>query len=155
MRELLNDTDLAPDAAAFMSHGLRALAHLDGIHTSELALVEEFERSMGIPAGDHRKFDPAGGGPLADSAQKEAFYRTLQLMALADGRVSAREDTWIENVAGELGIAADRQKTLAVDARKYMLSSLAGVTAFREQAVAVGRSLGLSDEQIQDVLGGD
>ncbi len=153
MRELLNDTDLAPEAATFMSHGLRALAHLDGIHTSELALVEEFERSLGIPAGDPRKFDPSGGGPLADTEQKEAFFRTLQLMALADGRVSAREGQWIANVAGELGIEASRQEALAIDARKYMLSSLAGVTAFKEQAVAVGRSLGLSDAQIEEVLG--
>lgn len=154
MRDLLTDTDITPSAAAFMANGLRALAHLDGIHTSELALVEEFERSMGIPAGDAKKFDTADVGPL-DDAQREAFLRTLQLMALADGRVSARESEWIGRVASEFGVSAERQAELAVEARKYMLSSLAGVTAFREQAVAVGRSLGLSDAQIEDVLGSE
>jgi hypothetical protein len=155
MRELLSDTELDPGAAAFMAHGLRALAHLDGIHTSELALVEEFERSMGVPPGDPKKFDPTGGGPLGDAAQKEAFFRTLQLMALADGRVSAREREWMARVAGELGIPEARQAELSVDARKYMLSSLAGVTAFREQAVSVGHSLGLTAAQIEDVLGSE
>lgn len=154
MQELLTDTELDPAAAAFMSHGLRALAHIDGLHTSELALVEEFEHAMGIPPGDARKFDMQGGAVLPQSEQKEAFFRTLQLMALADGRVSAREREWMAKVGGELGISEERQDVLAVDARKYMLSSLAGVTAFREQAVAVGQSLGLSTEQIDEVLGG-
>lgn len=155
MQELLTDLELDPNAAAFMSHGLRALAHLDGLHTSELALVEEFERAMGIPAGDARKFDAQGSGALTGVPEKEAFFRTLQLMALADGRVSSREREWMAKVARELGLSDERQAVLAVDARKYMLSSLAGVTAFREQAVAVGHSLGLNDAQIDEVLGGD
>ncbi len=154
MQELKSDVALSQEAARYIAQGLRALAYLDGLHTSELALVEAFERAYELPPTDGKDFDPAGGGPLAGD-EKEVFLRTLQLMALADGRISGSEASWIERVSEQLEIDAARCKELERDAKMQMLSSLSGVTAFREQAVGVGRSLGLSDADIDDVLGAE
>lgn len=153
MIEFFGEVDLNPDAAAYIAQGLRALASCDGLHTNELALVEEFERGVGIPPTDGADFASDGGGPLGDTSERELFLSSLQLMALADGRISSREAEWIDRVSSDLGIDADRREVLAVRAKKYLLGSLAGVKAFRDQAEDVGRSLGLSDEDIADALG--
>ncbi len=153
MIEFFGEVDLTPDAAAYIAQGLRALADCDGLHTNELALVEEFERGVGISPTDAADFSSAGGGPLSGAGQKELFLSSLQLLALADGRISAREAEWIDGVSADLGIADGRKDELAVQAKKYLLGSLAGVEAFKAQAVEVGRSLGLSDADIADVLG--
>lgn len=152
MQEVKSDLAISPEAASYIAQGLRALAHLDGLHTSELALVEAFERAYELEPADGKDFDPSGGGPL-EGEEKEIFLRTLQLMALADGRISGSESKWIEEVSAELDIPAERRAELERDAKKQMLGSLSGVTAFREQAVGVGRSLGLSDADIDEVLG--
>jgi hypothetical protein len=155
MLELFADLDLSKEAAAYIAKGLRALADCDGTHANELALVEEFERGSDLPAGSADGFQVDGGGPLAGVQQKELFLRSLQLMALADGRISRAESEWLASVAGELDIDGDRQVELAVEAKKYLLASLSGVQAFYSQAYGIGRSLGLEDADIIEVLGPD
>jgi len=151
MLELFKDVDLTQEAAAWMAQGLRALASCDGLHTSELALVEAFERELGIDPTDPADFN-ATVSPLTGATEAELFVRSLQLMALADGRISAREEEWIAGVSGNLGVDAGRRAELAIESKKYLLSSLAGVSAFRDQAEGIGRSLGLSPEDIASVL---
>ncbi len=155
MIELFADLDLSKEAAAYIAGGLRALAACDGTHANEIALVEEFERGLGLEAADGDAFELASGGPLATDQEKEIFLRSLQLMALADGRISSREKVWIDDAAGGLGISDGRKDELAVEAKKFLLGSLAGVNAFYEQAYNVGRSLGLDEAAILEVLGPD
>ncbi|MCP4869880.1 MAG: hypothetical protein GY898_14310 [Proteobacteria bacterium] len=152
MIELFADVDLSQDAAAYIASGLRALADCDGLHNNELALVEEFERGVGIDPTNGGDFAAAGGGPLSSDKERELFLSSLQLLALADGRISDREDEWINAVCSDLGITGDRKDELAVQAKQYLLGSLAGVSAFRPQAEAVGHQLGLTDTQISAVL---
>ena len=152
MIQLFEHLEITKESAAWMASGLRALASCDGFHTAELALVDEFERSLGIEPTDGTTFDTRNS-PLESDEEREVFIRSLQLMALADGRRSGREDEWLEQVCGCLGISEDRRAELETDAKKFLLSSLSGVTTFREQAVSVGRTLGLSDEDIDEVLG--
>jgi uncharacterized membrane protein YebE (DUF533 family) len=153
MLAVSSEVPLSQDAAVYIARGLRALAGVDGLHPAELALVESFEQDLGLEPTSASQFQSQGGGPLTDSAQRELFVRSMFLMALADGRISAYEGAWIERVATEIGVPAERQRTLATDAKKFLLSSLAGVRAFRAQAMEVGRGLGLSEEDIAAVLG--
>ena len=155
MIELFADLDLSTEAAAYIAQGLRALAACDGTHANEIALVEEFERGLALDPTDGDAFDLAGGGPLTTTQEKELFLRSLQLMALADGRISGREKTWIDDAAGGLGIDDGRKDELAIEAKKFLLGSLSGVNAFYDQAYGVGRSLGLDDAAILEVLGPD
>lgn len=154
MLELFADLDLSRDASAYIARGLRALADCDGTHGNEIALIAEFERGLDLPAATG-VFELASGGPLESEQAKELFVRSLQLLALADGRISDREQEWIEGVCAGLGIGDVRREQLAVEAKKYLLGSLKGVSAFYPQACGVGRALGLSEADIVEVLGPD
>jgi hypothetical protein len=151
--ELFADLNLSEEASTYIARGLRALADVDGLSNSELALVEQFEREAGIGPTSGRDFDVAGGGPLKSAKEREAFLSSLLLMSLADGRVSAREEEMIDALARELGVPSERQLELDRGARKFLLRHFAGVQVFRDQAVSIGRSLGLTPEEIAQVLG--
>ncbi|MEE2828200.1 MAG: hypothetical protein VX498_03345 [Myxococcota bacterium] len=152
MLALLEDVDFSREGLAWMALGLRALADCDGLHTAEMALIEEFERGLEIDPGNGKDFDSSGECPLTTAREREVFVRSVQLMALADGRISAREQQWLDTVCDDLGISSERQGELAREAKIFLLSSLAGVTAFRAQAEGIGRALGLSSEDIDKAL---
>jgi hypothetical protein len=152
MIQLFEHLEISAESAAWIASGLRALASCDGFHTAELALVEEFERGLGIEASSRGDFD-ARTSPLQSTEEREVFVCSLQLMSLADGRQSSREEEWIVRTSECLGVSEARRLELEVDAKKFLLSSLSGVTTFRAQAVSIGQSLGLSDAVIDEVLG--
>ena len=151
MRELLFDVDINESEAAWIAQGMRALAACDGLAAAELALVEQFEQELGIGSTATDGFDPTAS-PLRGVGQQSVFVRTLILLAHVDGRVSARETDFIDDVCRRLGIDEDQREELEIDAKKYLLSSLAGVEHFRAQAESVGRKLGLTDDQIAAAL---
>lgn len=152
MLQMFEDLEISKESASWMASGLRSLADCDGLHTAELALIEEFERSIGIDPTDGADFD-GRNSPLGSDEEREVFIRSLQLLALADGVKSSREGEWIDRVCSCLNISDERQAALEREAKMFLLSSLAGVTAFRDKAVGVGESLGLSAEDIDEVLG--
>lgn len=149
------DVSLNSDAALYIARGLRALAAVDGVHAAELALIEQYEASLGLDGPALGDFESAGGGPLVEAAQRELFLRSLVLLALADGSISDPEDQMIRAVAADLGLSDDNLTGITVEAKQWLLGSLRGVQAFREQAVRVGKGLGLSDAQIEAALADD
>ncbi|MCO4773239.1 MAG: TerB family tellurite resistance protein [Deltaproteobacteria bacterium] len=151
MRELFSDVDINETEAAWIAQGMRALAACDGLAAAELALVEQFEHELGIGSTATDDFDPAAS-PLRGDGQKGVFVRTLVLLAHVDGRVSSRELEFMDDVCSRLGVSGDDRAALEVDAKSFLLSSLSGVEHYRAQAEAVGRKLGLTDEQIAAAL---
>ena len=84
---------------------------------------------------------------LRDGSQ--AGVRTLHGIIRGDeGQVARKHE-----VEARAGCEVRLELELAVEAKKYLLSSLKGVRAFRAQAIGVGRSLGLSEADIEEVLG--
>jgi tellurite resistance protein len=152
MRQLFQDVEINESEAAWIAQGMRALAACDGLSSAELAMVEEFEHELGIGSTATDTFDVATS-PLRGEAQQGVFVRTLVMLAHVDGRVSSREVAFIDEVCARMDIAPERRAALEVDAKKFLLSSLAGVEHYREQAEAVGRKLGLTSEQIDAALG--
>jgi hypothetical protein len=151
MRELLNNVDINKDEAVWIAQGLRALASCDGLEAAELAMVENLEQELEIASTAHDRFD-ADASPLRGDAQQAVFVRTLVLLSLVDGRVSTRETDFIVDVCKRMGLSDARREELEVDAKKYLLASLEGVRHYRDQAVAVGKRLGLSEAQIDEAL---
>ena len=151
MLQLFENLEISSDSASWMSSGLRALANCDGTHDAEVALIEEFEKGLGLPPGDPSNFD-ARTSPLKSEAEVEVFVLSLQLMSLADGKRTDSEQEWVERVCLCLKVSDRRRLELDREARMFLLSSLKGVTAFRHQAEAIGRSLGLSEEDIAGAL---
>ena len=154
MLQLFENLQISSDSASWMSSGLRALANCDGTHDAEVALIEEFEQGLGLPAGDPSTFD-ARSSPLKSKDEVEVFVLSLQLMSLADGKRTDSEQEWLERVCLCLDVSDKRRIDLDREARMFLLSSLKGVTAFRDQAEAIGRSLSLSDDDIAEALDAD
>jgi len=152
MRDLFPDADINETEAAWIAQGMRALAACDGLSAAELAMVEQYETELGIGSTATDDFD-ADASPLRGADQKQVFVGTLLLLALVDGRVSSREVTFIDGVCEKLGVAPEKRAELEVNAKKFLLSSLAGVEHYRGQAESVGQKLGLTAQQIADVLG--
>jgi len=151
MRDLFSDVDINKDEAVWIAQGLRALAKCDGLAAAELAMVESLEGELGIESTAHDTFD-ADASPLRGEPQQAVFVRTLVLLSLVDGRVSTRETDFIVDACSRMGLSDARRAELEVDAKQYLLSTLEGVRHFRQQAIAVGKRLGLSEAQIDEAL---
>ncbi len=147
MKEIMQAAvDLDAQAAHAIAAAMRELAHVDGQHPQELALIDAFEAE--IP--------PVSASSLADvntPESREALLKSLVLLAFADGRMSPEERAHIVGVAAKVGLTdADVAKATA-DVASTILSGFSGVHVFREQVVALGRELGLDDATIQGLLG--
>lgn len=147
MREIMQAAiDLDARAAHAIAGAMRALAHADGKHPQEEALIDAFEAEL----------PPAVDASLADvntPEAREALLKSLVLLAFADGRMGDVERAEIQKVAAQVGLAdADVAKAI-VDVATVILSGFSGVQIFRDQVVALGRELGLDDETIQQILG--
>lgn len=151
MRDLFTDVDINENEAIWIAQGLRALAKCDGLAAAELAMVESLEKELGIESTAHDGFD-ADASPLRGEAQQAVFVRTLVMLSLVDGRVSTRETDFIVDACTRIGISDDRRAELEVDAKMYLLSTLEGVQQFRDQAIAIGKRLGLSESQIEQAI---
>ncbi len=151
MLELFEDVDINRSEAVWIAQGLRALANCDGLAAGELAMVENLERELDIESTANDDFD-ADASPLRGEPQQAVFVRTLVLLSLVDGHVSGRETDFIVDACQRMGLSEERRAELEIDAKKYLLGSLEGVRQYREQAVAVGKRLGLSEAEIDEVL---
>jgi hypothetical protein len=152
MRDVLAGIELNTEEIAWFALGMRALAACDGLSTGELTLISDFEREIGARPGHARDFDVAAT-PLQSQAAREAFVKTLTMLALVDGQVSARESAFLAEVAAGLSISPERRAAIDRDARIALLRGLTGVRTFRAQAEAIGRRLGLMEADIAEVLG--
>lgn len=147
MRSLMKGkADLDAAAAHTIAAGMREVAEADGAHPEELALIDAFEADL-----------PAGGGTvdldtLATPAAKEAFLKSLVLVAYADGGVSAAERAVIDRYAVALGADAPKLTSLYVEVASSLLSRFAGVTLWRDEVAAIGREMGLGDSAIDAAL---
>ncbi len=152
MYELADDIQLSPEAAAYIAMGLRGLAGSDGYHPSELALIESFERDLGLRPSNPAAFS-LDEHPLTKTEEFEAFLRTAHIVALADGRLSAREQEWLARAAVAFGISEERRNELAREARKFLLRTMVAVNP--GQGPAIGKMLGLSDAEVEEALSAD
>lgn len=149
MRELFSEFELDREAASFIAAGLRELAAVDGIHVAELALIEEFERGVGVATVP---FDLTAGHPLQTERARELFMRSAILLSMADGEISELEGLKLGQWANQLDIGVERLADLYRDVKVFLLSAFEGAEIFREQAEQIGLDLGLDDEDIQTTL---
>ncbi len=139
--------DLDAAAAQTIAAGMREIAAIDGAHAREDALIDAF--ASGLPAG-------AGSVDLTSlptDDHKEAFMKSLVLVAFADGQLSAGERAVIERYATELGLDASTITGIVTHVASVLLSKFAGVKVYRDQVAEIGKGLGLDDETISSLLG--
>lgn len=138
--------NLDASAARAIVAAMREVAGADGDHPQEEALIQAFEAEL--PPGTTGDLSA-----LTTTGAKEALLRSLVLLGLADGKMSAVERARILEIAARVGMGEDDVARASVDVASAMLSQFEGVHVFREQVVALGHQLGLDDATIQKVIG--
>ncbi len=143
-----NPVDLDESAATTIAAGMRAVARADGSHPREEALIDELEKELGAATGDH----PVDLATLDTPGKQEVFLKSLVLVAFADGQIGRAEGEMIRRYADDLGLGDAEVARCISDVAQVMLSQLAGVKVYREQVVALGRSMGLDLFTIEGIL---
>jgi hypothetical protein len=142
-------TEIEAAAARTIAAGMREMSIVDGAHPGELALIEAFEAD--IPEG-------AGEGvvdldALSSPELKEAFLKSLALVALVDGELTVQELDLLRGYADPMGLSDEQIGRVVGEVSEVMLSVFSGVKIFRHQAESIGRTLGLDDRAIARALG--
>lgn len=140
-----SDVDLDASAAAAIAHGMRAVAQADGmIHQRELSLIAAFEAELpsdGVP------------GPLSDAASRQAFLRSLIMVALADGVITDQEEQVIGELCDAHGIGRGEVHTETLEVKRWFLQAFSGVHIFRDAVIRVAKDLGLPESEVDALRG--
>ncbi|MCB9763411.1 MAG: TerB family tellurite resistance protein [Alphaproteobacteria bacterium] len=148
MRDIIESVpDMNERAAQTIATAMRMVARADGEHPRELALIEEFEAGLSGEASG--EFDLYA---IDTPELKEAFLKSLILVAFADGKVSEAEGGTIRNFAQQLDLTEVDVSKAVGEVAVVLISQLAGVKLFREHVVALGQSMGLDEATIREVL---
>lgn len=137
----------SPQAEA-IARGLYAIAHVDGVHAREEALVAAFWADSGGSAQAlsdlSRREAPTGeelGAVLGSPELRRLFIKTGLLLALADGHVSDGERALLGRYAEALGLGAEMPH-LEEQVKEYLLSHLSHIQNV-EAVAQVARKLEL------------
>ena len=141
-----SEVDLDASAVHTFAAAMREVAACDGEHPRELELIAAFESQVPGPSGE---VDLA---TLTTPAHREAFLKSLVLVAYADGQVTDAERAVITRYADALGVDSATRTKAWTDVASALLSVFSGVRTYRSQVVALGESMGLDRETIDGIL---
>lgn len=147
MNQLMSAIDIDAATAHAIAAAMREVSRADGVHPAEEALIDAFLADL----------PPEGAGKvdldaLADPAHREAFLKSLLMVALADGELNDAELGVVKGYATKLGVSDAALHTLINDVGSYLLSAFHGVHVFRDEVVELGHRLGLDDAAIDRAL---
>jgi len=135
------DISLDGPAAAVISAGMKAVARADGdVHPRELELIAAFEADL----PDVGRPDPRLA--LATTDLRDAYVRSLILVALADGVISEEEERVIGELCSALGVEQHTIDQVTLEVKQWFLSRFSGVTVFKDAVDAIAQDLGVSAE---------
>jgi uncharacterized tellurite resistance protein B-like protein len=126
---------------------MREVAAADGIHEAEAELIRRFEK--GLPP----LTSEVDSAVINTDELRNAYVKSMVLVALSDGSVSELERELIAQKSAAVGIDNRQLSGVYTEVGKSLLSAFSGVQIYRQQAVEIGRGLGLDDSDIEDVLG--
>jgi hypothetical protein len=157
MNSLYEGIELDNAQTTMICRGLFDLAAVDGVHETEIALINDFYSASG--GGPQELEILAKGGFDLDEAtavlkgdRAEAFLLSCYMLIYADGLHSDEEQVRIGEYAAALDISAGRLEELHLQARLYLLSVLAQTLKNREVVQAMGAELGLSADVISNAM---
>ena len=145
MRWMDENVVLNEQAAAVIGRDMRRVAEADGVlHARELSLIEVYMDTI----GDQQ---PQGFSAIDTQDLKMTYLRSLVMVALADGKVSAEENALIVELCANIGLGSDQVEQVISEAKKEFMSIFSGLQVFRESMRGVGHELGLTDSEIDDL----
>jgi tellurite resistance protein len=129
----LPEIPLTQFQAEAIARGLFAIAHADGVHEREEALVASFWAEAG---GSDRALSELSrrqaitteelSTALSTPELRRVFLKTALLLAFADGQVSRKESELVRHYSKELGLDAELS-TLEEQVKEYLLGQLAHI----------------------------
>ncbi len=144
MDDFAGMNELPEAEAAVIVAGMRLVARADGdVHESELAMIEDL--GQGLPMADPN-------APLGSLATKTLYIRSLGMLALADGVMSAPEVSLIRELAEHQGLSREQVDGALRSVKLAFFQNFAGVSVFADQAREIGLGLGLDRTDIDDIL---
>ncbi len=149
MKQLMDDgIDITLPAARTIAAAMREMACVDGLHPNEAEILRTFEEDL--PA---QELPPEVALETLDAPElREAFFKSLLLVAYADGRLSPEEQGVIDRYTAALSMDPQQVQIWQSDVAGTLLSLFEGVQIYRESVTELGRDLGLSDELIEQAL---
>lgn len=119
--------------AEAIARGLFAIAHADGMHEREAALIASFWADAGgkfSALAELERQAPISaeelGAVLNTQVLRQLFLKTALLMAFADGQVSGEESRLVRSYADHLGLTPELL-SFEAQVKDYLLSQLAHI----------------------------
>jgi hypothetical protein len=133
-------------SAAVFAAGMRAVARADGdVHRRELDAIQAFESSLPPDA-------PATGAPW-DGALRRAYVRTLAMVGMADGALTAPERSLIDALGRERGLTDEEIEAEVREVKLRFLQVFGGTPAMSAAAAQVAEELGLPADAVARLRG--
>jgi tellurite resistance protein len=153
------ELNMSETQTQWFCRGLVDLANADGMHETELEVIEEFCRSsqlkdVNIDALGTMGFDASDAAAVLTGEARDAFFTTCFILAYADGQMSDIESERLSTYATAFGYDGAQFEQAHVHARVFLISSIAAEIKNHTLLAEIGRSFGLNDEQIQFALSG-
>ena len=149
--QILTQEEIDAATTLCIAAGMKEMANADDdLHEREVALIDDFLQELKQEQDvDNATVDIS----LLDSQKKqELFLQCLAMVALADGKIQEQELALLQKYINDFGLSWTPQDVVK-EIGKTTLQRFRGTQAFREQAFNIGREFGLSDEEIEEVLG--
>jgi tellurite resistance protein len=139
------DVTLDAPAAVWVLSAIKAVAAASGnFALNEQKLVAAFEATVPKPAQGQ-----ASQAQLADL--QDAATRAMILVALADGNVNDAERDTIIKYGSRLRLDVEECALRTIEMRRYLTGAPLGPELLWEAVFSVARSLGWTDEQIDQL----
>ena len=143
-----SDLDIDKSAAITIAAGMKAMAMADGDeHPAEIALVDRF-------LGEFQSEDLDMNLATLNSTEVQTYFlESLALVALADGAILDSERAFMDEVIVQMNYQ-DSSESIFKSVGKSMLAYFQGVELpeSKAQAFQIGRELGLTDQEIADII---
>lgn len=127
------ETQIDTHHAEAIARGLFAIAHADGMHEREAALIASFWADAGgtfSALAELERRQPITAqelGAILNTPQlRQLFVKTALLMAFADGKVSEEESQLVRAYAEHLGLTEDLGN-LEAQVKEFLLGQLAHI----------------------------
>ena len=151
--------NLTAQETEWFCRGLMDLANSDGVHESEIEIIEEFY-------ADGKLDDAAVKGLLEEGFSTsdakahlqgdtlDAFMTTCFLLAYADGQLSNVEESRLNAYAEAFDYDATKMSQAHDEARQFLIRSLAEELKNHALVREIGAAIGLSEAKINAALAG-
>ncbi|MFM7201937.1 MAG: hypothetical protein ACKO6N_14230 [Myxococcota bacterium] len=161
MMELIGAEELNLEQAAVIARAMWRVAEAEaGIHAQERELIEGFYNAIlaehpHVRMADFRSraFELEEAQRVLDTpALRELLLHSCFLLSYADGHCAPVERAEIDGMARGLDISAKRYDAIDRAVKRQLLSQFEGVSVFKSATYDIGRQLGLSERDVDDLL---